>query len=370
MLVIVAPDKFKGTLSAREAAAAIARGVLEVYPTAEVALMPLADGGDGTMDVLIEAIGGERFYEDVCGPNGAPVRAPLCRLADGDVFVEMALASGLTLLTAEPLDPLGASSEGTGRLIAAAGRLDPPNLIVGVGGSASTDGGTGAARALGWRFLDRRGRDLAPGGGALVELATIEPPAHVPSGVVGACDVSSPLIGPAGAARVFAAQKGATPSEVALLDRALENLRDVALGRLGIDIGSLAGGGAGGGMGAGLVAFLGAELRSGFALVAEATGFTERVAGAAFVLTGEGRIDEGTAAAKVPAGVARLARAAGVPCFAVAGEISIPDEVLTDLGFTATVGSRTEADSRDVTDRSDALVSATITLLKRHGPPV
>ena len=348
----------------------MARGVLEVYPTAEVALMPLADGGDGTMAVLEEAIGGERFYEQVGGPNSAPVRAPLCRLADGDVFVEMALASGLALLTGGQRDPLGASTEGTGRLIAAGGKLDPAHLIVGVGGSASTDGGTGAARALGWRFLDRRGRDLAPGGGALVELATIEPPDHVPSGVVGACDVSSPLIGPAGAARVFAPQKGAKPSEIVLLDRALENLSAVVLEELGIDIGSFAGGGAGGGMGAGLVAFFGAELRSGFDLVVEATGFGKRVAGATLVLTGEGRIDEGTVADKVPAGVARLARAAGVPCFAIAGDIAVSRDVLIELGFTSAIALPSRPDDRGATDAFEAVVTSTIALLRAQGPPV
>jgi glycerate kinase len=369
VLVIVAPDKFKGTLTAREAAGAIAEGVREVYPAARVDAVPLADGGEGTMDALRDAIGGELLLQEVTAPDGAATRAPLCRLANGDVLVEMALASGLALVPVERRDPLRASSEGTGELLAAALRLEHRRVIVAVGGSATTDGGTGAARALGWRFVDAGGRDLPPGGGSLVDLDSIVPPRAAIEGVLGACDVTSRLVGPAGAARVFAPQKGASPADVDHLERALERLRDVVRDDLGVDVGTIVGSGAGGGMGAGLVAFCGAELRGGFDLVAEASQLEQRLAGATLVVTGEGRIDEGTVAAKVPAGVARLARAAGVPCYAVAGEIAVPNDVLAELGFTAALATGTHVQGRVAGDPYEALVATTAGLLRLHGSP-
>ncbi|MGH2754267.1 MAG: glycerate kinase, partial [Actinomycetota bacterium] len=207
MLVVVAPDKFKGTLTARAAATAIASGVARVLPAADIVRLPLADGGEGTIEALGSALGGKPIVATVPGPLGRPVRASMSLLGNGDIVVEMARASGLDLVPEDRRDALAATSVGTGASIARAWELRPRRTIVAVGGSASTDGGTGAARAIGWRFLDAEGRDLPWGGGALVHLAGIESPAELPSGVVGACDVTSPLCGPDGAARTFGPQK-------------------------------------------------------------------------------------------------------------------------------------------------------------------
>ena len=367
--MIVAPDKFKGTLTAREAANAIASGVGRVLPSADIVRLPLADGGEGTADALVSALGGESVFATVPGPLGEIVRAPLWRLSNGDIVVEMASASGLHLVPEGRRDPLAASSEGAGGLIAKAWNLSPRRLVVGVGGSASTDGGTGAARAIGWRFLDREGRDLPRGGGALTDLATIEGPDELPSGVVGACDVSSPLCGPAGAARVFGPQKGATPAQVELLERGLERLREVVAAQLGVEIDGVPGAGAGGGMGAGLKSFFRAELRSGFDLVAGAVGLRRALDGASLVITGEGRIDDATLADKVPAGVARLARDAGVPCLAVAGELALDAERLGNAGFAGAIGCTSAIGSRALLDPVGAVTEATAMLLVAHGHP-
>jgi glycerate kinase len=321
----------------------------------------MADGGDGTLLALQDAIGGSLSFFEVEGPLGDPITAPVALMADGSAMVEMALASGLERV--RHLAPLRASSVGTGRLIAHARALTRGPIVVGVGGSASTDGGTGAATAIGWRFLDDLGRDLAPGGGSLKDLHSIVSPEEIPTGVVGACDVMSRLTGESGAARRFAPQKGAGPHDVELLEFGLERLRQVAERDLGLDLDGFAGGGAGGGMGAGLKAFFAAELRYGFDLVADAAGLDDLLAGASLVITGEGRLDEASAAAKVPGGVADRSRAAGVPCVVVAGEVALDGHALRRAGFTAALGADSLAGGGALSDPAAAVATTAETII-------
>lgn len=326
MRILVAPDKFRGTLSAAQAAAAIAVGWRRVRPGDELVELPLADGGEGTADALVDALGGERRRVRVAGPLGDPVEAGfgLVEGAGGrTAIVEMARASGLALVSAERRDPLRASTRGTGELILAACAEGPKEVIVAIGGSATTDGGGGMAQALGVRLLDGRGVEVPPGGGGLLELARIDA-TGLDASTRGvrfsvACDVDSPLTGPQGAAHVFAPQKGATPEDVVLLDRALAHLAAVVHRDLAIDVRSLPGGGAAGGLGAGLVAFLGARLRPGIEVVMAAVGFGRELEMADLVVTGEGAFDATSLRGKVPGGVLAAAREVGVPVAVVCG---------------------------------------------------
>lgn len=343
MRVIVAPDKLKGSASALVVAQAIADGVRDALEDADVAILPLADGGEGTMQVLADAREGVVERHEVTDPIGRPVNASYARLVDGSVVVEAAAASGLHLLEPRERDAGGASSFGTGELVLAALRgHEPRRMVIGVGGTASTDGGTGAARAAGWSFLDTRGRALAPGGAALIRLARIVPPseARLPRDlpVVAACDVSVPLLGPRGAALVFAAQKGASPAEVARLEEGLENLAGRIAEDLGVDVAGVDRGGAGGGLGAGLAAFFGAELVSGFDLVADEVGLIDALAGADVVITGEGRVDDQSLAGKCTGGVARLCADQGVTCVVLAGEVALSPAARERAGFHLAVG--------------------------------
>jgi glycerate kinase len=372
--VLVAPDKFKGTLSAAEAARAMETGVRRALPSASIDRLPLADGGEGTVEALLESLGGRHRTVTVAGPNGRPVGARLAELPDGHAALEMSSASGLSLVASDERDALRASSEGTGELLRAALDAGCAGVIVGVGGSASTDGGTGAARAVGWRFLDRRGRDLPPGGGALVRLARIDA-GRVDArlsrvAVVGACDVGNPLIGRSGAARTFGPQKGASASEVERLEDALKTLAERVRADLGTDVSSCWGGGAGGGMGAGLRAFFGATLEAGFDLVADRARLGPRVARADVVITGEGRLDAPSLGGKVPVGVARVARSAGVACVAVAGEVTLEEDELRSAGFTRALALvEVVGDRRARQEPAAAVVEATAALLGAL-PPV
>ena len=322
----MAPDKFKGTLTSKEVARAMSEGIEHVLPQASTTVVALGDGGEGSLDALLARAGGEIHRFHASDPLGRAVAAPVAFLPDGSVFVESAAASGLGLL--DDLDSLNATSRGTGELIvrsAARATGSAPMIVVGVGGTASTDGGTGAAAAAGWRFLDSRGEELPPGGAALLALDRIDG-AGVDPGldgcrVIAACDVISPLVGPKGAARVFAPQKGASTHEVELLATALDRLATVVERDVGVDVRSIPRGGAGGGLGAGLAAFFGAELVSGFDFVAGAVGLSEEVRDADLVVTGEGRLDATTSEGKVVSGLAALALSRGVECVAVAGEV-------------------------------------------------
>jgi glycerate 2-kinase len=333
MRVVVAPNAFKGCLTAKQAAEAMARGVKAAG--ADAVLAPVADGGDGTLDALVAGVGGTVMGTIARGPLGLPVRAHVGILADGTGVVEMAQASGLTLVAAGERDPMRASSYGTGELIRAALARRPSRILVALGGSATVDGGTGLARALGLRFLDVEGRPLPDGGGALERLALIDKtkldPRVTATPFVVASDVTNPLLGPEGAARVFGPQKGASPDQVEILERGLERLAERLAEDLGADVAGRPGAGAAGGTAAMLMT-LGAEIRPGVEVVLDALGFADRLNGADLVLTGEGKLDRQTLAGKAPIGVARAAAQAGVPCAAIVGTSELEP---AEAGFVA-----------------------------------
>jgi len=324
MLVVVAPDSYKGSVSAIEVANAMERGVNRVFAEAQVRKITIADGGEGTVEALVASTGGALRSVEVSGPLGDPVRACWGVLGDGrTAVIEMAAASGLPLVARERLDPRHASSYGTGELIRAALDAGLRRIIIGIGGSATNDGGTGMARALGVRFLDAAGRELTPGGAALANLATLDlqdlDRRLADSELIVACDVDNPLCGPRGASAVFGPQKGATPEMVAELDAALARFATVAQHSTGRDVAAQPGAGAAGGLGAGLLFFTPAHLRPGVGLVLETVGFADIVRTADFVITGEGRTDFQTAFGKAPVGVARVAKTFGAPVFCLSG---------------------------------------------------
>jgi glycerate 2-kinase len=331
--IVLAPDKFKGSLRASDVALELAAGLHQVDPGIEVTTVPVADGGDGTLDAALSA-GFARVEVDAFGPTGRPRRSAFGVRGDTAV-IELAGVCGLMLLGAD-LDPLGATSYGLGAVLAAALDSGVGRIVVGIGGSASTDGGAGALSALGARLLDADGHELALGGGALADLDRIELdalPARLSDvEVIVARDVDNPLCGPHGAAAVYGPQKGATPAQVVQLDANLAQLAAVVARRTGRDWSTERGAGAAGGVGFGLLV-AGAELRPGIDLMLELVGFDAALAGADLVITGEGSLDEQTLAGKAPAGVAAAARAHGVPVVAVAGRSELSVAQLTGAGI-------------------------------------
>jgi glycerate kinase len=319
--VVIAPDSFKGSIGAGGAAAALAGGWHAVRPGDEVVCVPLADGGEGTLDVLAAAVRGARWHQArVTGPAGQPVDAAWLELPGGLAAVELARASGLPLL-ARP-DPLGAQTTGLGEIIGHALDAGARQVVIALGGSASTDGGTGALAALGARFLDAAGAPLPPGGGALTglasaDLAGLRPPPD--GGVSCLSDVRAPLLGPAGAAAVFGPQKGASPAQVARLEDGLSRLAS----SLGGDP-DAPGAGAAGGTGYGFAAAWGAQLGPGALQLSRLAGLDQALAGAGLVITGEGRYDETSGTGKVAGTVFAAAAAAGVPAALVAGQVAAP----------------------------------------------
>ncbi len=340
MSIVIAPDSFKGSLSAADVAQAMAKGVQRVLPEAALTLLPLSDGGEGLVDSLVAASGGKLLEFQVTGPLGEPVTAKLGLMGNGQTAViEMAQASGLVLVPENKRNPLVTTTFGTGELIQKALDLGCTHLIIGIGGSATNDGGMGMAQALGFRFLDDKGEDLGPGGGELARLARIDAAGKGPrlAGVVidVACDVNNPLTGPTGAAHIYGPQKGATPEMVEILDAALANYGGMIHRDLGQNVGKVPGSGAAGGLGAGLMALLGGRLVSGIELVLNVLGFEAKAQGASLVLTGEGKFDAQSAYGKVPMGVAQRARALGVPVVVVAGSVMPSAEILHGEGVTA-----------------------------------
>lgn len=331
--VLVAPDKFKGTLPAYDVAHAVALGLRRVRPDAEVECLPVADGGDGTLDAAVSA-GFDRVPVTVAGPTGEPVETAYARRGDTAV-VEMADACGLVRLPGRVRAPLAASSQGLGEVLAAALDAGCRELVVGIGGSASTDGGAGMLAALGAVVSPA----VSDGGGGLRDVSALDlSPLHpglADARVVVACDVDNPLTGPDGAAAVYGPQKGASPDDVVVLDRALGHWADVVARSSGADRRDVPGAGAAGGVGFALVAALGAELRPGIALMLDLLGFADRVAGADLVVTGEGSLDAQSLRGKAPVGVASAAGAAGVPVVAVCGRRRLTDAELTAAGIVA-----------------------------------
>lgn len=340
MRVLVAPDKFRGTLTAPQAARAIETGWLRARPHDTVDLVPMADGGEGTLDALVAALGGESKTERVTGPLGDHVDAAY-GVAGGEpggvAIVESARASGLALVPQQRRHPLRSTTRGTGELIRAALARAPERVVVCIGGSATNDGGAGMAQALGARFLAASGDPIPPGGAGLLELARIDmspmDPRLLRIPVIVASDVDNPLTGPLGASQVYGPQKGASADDVQLLDRALGHLAAIVHRDLAIDLRDTPGAGAAGGLGFGLMAFCGAKLRPGVEVVMEAVRFHDRLQQADLVITGEGRLDDQSLRGKVPAGVLRAAREAGVPLAVVCGraDVELPGVVTMSL---------------------------------------
>ena len=336
MKILVACDSFKGSLDTLTAANCIKTGFQRVFPQAEYALFPIADGGEGTATAAVTAVGGRFVARTVTGPLGESVNARFAVLDNGWAVVEMAEASGLPLVPKGKRDPAMTTTYGTGELLRAALDEGCRSILVGIGGSATNDGGAGMAQALGARLLDEEGRELPNGGGALSRLARIDrsglDPRLAQCGIEVVCDVTNPLCGPEGASAVFGPQKGASPEQVERLDRALEGYGRLLEEMSGQPIMNLPGAGAAGGLGAGLVAFCGGVLRSGVEAMLSMTGVERAMADADLVITGEGRIDSTTARGKVTSGVAKLARRFGVPVLAVCGGLSGPQRAVWELG--------------------------------------
>ena len=338
--IVIAPQEFKGSLTAIEIARAIEIGVLRAIPDAATVLAPVADGGDGTLQALVDSSGGRIELATVTGPLGEEVVAEWGALGNGKTAViEMARSSGLALVELDARDPRRATTKGVGDLIVEALNAEQSNFIIGIGGSATNDGGAGMMQAIGASLLDSEGRELGPGGAALanldrIDVSDLDGRVRTASVVV-ACDVNNPLCGPTGASAVFGPQKGATPEIVAELDAALSHFADIMERDLGADVRDRAGAGAAGGLGAGLMALLDAELRAGVDIVLDAVGLAEQLDGADLVITGEGQIDASTIFNKAPVGVARLASQRGIPVIALSGSLGAGYEGVHELGIDA-----------------------------------
>ncbi len=330
--VVLAPDKFKGSSSAPEVAGALATGIARVRPDTELVLMPVADGGDGTVDAFVAA-GWRRIEVDAPGPTGV-VGVATYALRGGTAVVELAAAVGLVKLPRGVPDPLGASTFGLGVVIADALDKGAVEIVIGLGGSASSDGGAGMLRALGVRVLDRRGDEVPRGGAALADAVALDRsgihPGVAATRFVLACDVDNPLLGPRGAVAVYAPQKGADAAQLAILEAALTNWATVA----GVEFAERPGAGAAGGTGFGAMALLGAEVRSGIAVILELLDFAALLDGADLVVTGEGSLDEQSLHGKAPIGVCEAARKAGVPVIAAVGRNLLTPVRIRSAGFT------------------------------------
>jgi glycerate 2-kinase len=334
---VLAPDKFKGSLTAAEVAEALAAGMVDVLPHLETITLPVADGGDGSVAAALSA-GFDKIIVNAVGPTGEPVQAPYALHGDRAV-VELAAVVGLSMLPSGRLDPLASHTYGLGLVIADAIRLGATTIVLGLGGSASTDGGAAMVQALGARLLDSRGRDLSPGGGRLAGLArlNLEPLRAALGGVtiIVASDVDNPLLGPNGAAAVFGPQKGAGPEELERLEQGLQHWSTIVSEATGRDDAVRAGAGAAGGTGFAALALLNAEIRPGIELILDLIDFDRRVIGADLVVTGEGSLDEQSLAGKAPVGVARAAASAGVRVVAVAGRLQLSAAQLREAGIAA-----------------------------------
>ena len=343
---ILVPDSFKGTLSSGEICALMQAAVRRHVPGAEVIALPVADGGEGSVDAFLTAVGGEKRFVPCTGPRGVEIQGFFGLLpGGGTAVVEMAAAAGLPLMEGQ-LDAAGATTYGVGELIRAAAAAGARKIVVGLGGSATNDGGCGMAAALGVRFLDRAGHPFVPVGGTLEQVARIEgarPPELDGVELVAMCDIDNPLCGENGASHVFGPQKGADPALAETLDRGLRHLAEVIRRDLGKDVLDLPGAGAAGGMGAGMVAFLDSRLEMGIETVLDTVGFDSLLPGATAVLTGEGRLDGQSLRGKVVVGVARRARRAGVPVVAVVGDIAPDARAVYDQGVTAVFSTNRQA---------------------------
>lgn len=336
---MIAPGAFKHSLRAREVAAAISRGLQRSGLVADLILLPIADGGNGTLDAFL-ASGGQRILTSTVDPLGRPIQAPFGLLPDGETaVVEMALASGLELLRPGELSPLVASTYGTGLLLKAALDTGAKRIIIGLGGSATTDGGAGCAQALGVHLLDSYRQDIPAGGAGLSAIVTIDTSGLDPRWreveLIIASDVTNPAVGENGAAAIFAPQKGAGTHEVRLLETGLRHFFTRVREQLGVDVLSVPGSGAAGALAAGLMAFLGGRIQSGVDLLLDYNGFDIHLSEADLVITGEGQMDSQTIQGKGPIGVSRRARAKNVPTVAIVGSLNVDDALLHEVGIQA-----------------------------------
>ena len=343
LVIVLAPDSFKESMTAKEVCEAMERGIRKANSQIRCIHVPMADGGEGTMQSLVDATGGRVYSKEVVGPLGNNVVAEYGILGNGEIgVIEMASASGIHLVDSEKRNPLITTTFGTGQLIKACLDKGVKKLLIGIGGSATNDGGAGFIQALGGRLLDENGDDLSYGGGALAKLHTIdlsnldERLKYVSVEV--ACDVNNPLCGKEGASYVFGPQKGATREMIEILDQNLSHYAEVIKEQLGKDVISKAGAGAAGGLGAGLMAFLDVKLKSGIEMVIEYANLEEKVRDADMVWTGEGSIDFQTQYGKTPLGVAMIAKKYNKPVIALAGRVGNDIDVLYDKGIDAIFG--------------------------------
>ena len=339
MRVVIAPDSFKECLSAADVASAIALGIKDALPTAFVVCVPMADGGEGSLDAVLAATNGKRRSAQVMNANSQPTTADWGWLGEGKAFIEMAAAAGLEQIPPQARQPLQATSYGVGQLIAEAVAAGARHIVLGLGGSASNDAGAGLLQALGVKLLDEQGQELPAGGAALSRLArlsmeSVDPALHEVNFEI-AVDVDNPLCGPRGASAIFGPQKGASPQDVAELDAALAHFADICAAHFNKDERDIPGMGAAGGLGFAVKTCFNASFRPGVELLAELSGLPAALQGADLVFTGEGRMDAQTLLGKTPAGVARYARAQGIPVIAIAGSLGEGYEALYEAGITA-----------------------------------
>jgi len=340
MKIVIAPDSFKGNLTAREVADAIEVGIRRVMPDVEIVKVPMADGGEGTVQALVDATSGEIITAEVTDPLGNRINAVFGILGNREpktAVIEMASASGLPLVPLDKRNPMITTTYGTGELILKALDIGCKRLIIGIGGSATVDGGAGVAQALGIRLIDKDGNDIPRGGGGLKYLDRIDisgiDQRLKETEIIVACDVDNPLVGPRGASAVFGPQKGATPEMVEQLDMFLDRYADIIKRDLAVDVKYAPGAGAAGGLGAGLMAFFKAQLKSGIDIVISASGLENSLKDADLVITGEGKIDRQTIYGKTPIGVAKSAKKYGLPVIAFAGNINTDSNVVYENGI-------------------------------------
>jgi glycerate kinase len=342
MKIVIAPDSFKGSLTALQVAEAMEVGLRRVFPDATIEKVPMADGGEGTVQSLVDATDGEILTAQVMDPLGNRIDAQYGVLGDGiTAVIEMAEASGLTLVPPDKRDPRVTTTYGTGELIRAALAHGCRKLIIGIGGSATNDGGAGMAQALGAKLLTASGEQIEQGGGSLATLNSIDlselDSRIAETETIVACDVNNPLTGKQGASHVYGPQKGATPEMIRVLDANLVHFDKIVQRDLSKSVGNVPGAGAAGGLGAGLMAFLDASLKSGIEIVTEATQLSKRFAGADLVITGEGQINFQTVFGKTPVGVAQVAKTHNIPVIAIAGSIADDSDGVYDAGIDAMI---------------------------------
>ena len=336
--VILIPDSFKGTLSSTQICEIVSAEIRKQFPNCKIVSIPIADGGEGSVDCFLSALGGQKIASTVSGPHFEKMESYFGMIEDSTAVIEMASCAGLPLVE-DYKDPLGTTTYGVGELILAAAKQEARKIIVGLGGSCTTDGGCGAAAACGVKFYNTTGKSFVPTGGTLKQIEHIDVSSFNPTikniEVVAMCDIENPMHGPEGAAYVFAPQKGASPNEVQLLDKGLIHLAQIIERDLGIDIASIPGTGAAGAMGAGMIAFFGAQLQMGIETVLDTVRFSELVNDTDLVFTGEGKLDPQSLRGKVVIGVARRALQANVPVVALVGGVDGNVEAAYDMGISA-----------------------------------